>query len=219
MITNETYFEIGRGAKLLQKQYWHQFVLGVDLSNKFSPFVLTEVGGEAIIYSKNIDFKTLQSTSYKQFITYSGTKDFVLELKQAAMEGQDMLAFLRKIAQSIQQKAIQLNRKWLSKTEYSGLNYNSNFSNWIDATATKGKLEFVLDLELAEPQNCRLNIPVQFISGDIGYYSILYGRFQLSQNLILIWANEHFPYTIPYRIEDQILRLKLYKKEILFEQA
>jgi activator of 2-hydroxyglutaryl-CoA dehydratase len=59
MQENKDYFELGRGAKLIPQQYWHQYVLGIDLSLTEKQFIVMEVGKTEIIYRKQLNIVEL----------------------------------------------------------------------------------------------------------------------------------------------------------------
>jgi hypothetical protein len=102
------------------------------------------------------------------------------------------------------QNIIPFSGNWTSTKEIEVLDYNSNFSNWIDAIGTPGHFRFTLDLTSGELKNCRVLIPVVDVYGDKSYFAIYYGRFELASDQILIWQNEEVPVTIDYEWSDDI---------------
>ena len=120
------------------------------------------------------------------------------------------------VVENIENTILKLNGNWISIEEYGNLNYKSNFGNWVDAREITGKLKFRLDLESSDEINCHVGIPVNYLSGGDGYFSIQMGRFELSKNQILIWQNYVFPSKIKYKLIENELTLNLYEHEIKF---
>lgn len=107
---------------------------------------------------------------------------------------------------------------WISTKEIEVLDYNSNFSNWIEAIGTSGYFRFTLNLTSEKPENCYLLIPVIDPSGNEGYFSIYGGRFELASDQILIWQNDDVPVKINYQLSNDILTLALFGKKIDFRK-
>ncbi|TAE76255.1 MAG: hypothetical protein EAZ85_00585 [Bacteroidetes bacterium] len=210
------YIEIGRGAKLVAKKYWHQFILGIDLRESVNFLVVSEVEENEVLYKSKISIEEIKKSTWKELIKISKTKDFIDKLIKISENKQELFDEINTIVKNIQHTTKLLNQNWISKDEYNNLGYNSNFSNWIDATYTKGKLKFILNLDSLEEENCHIKIPIQHFSGESGYFSIQMGRFELSKNQILIWQNDIFPSQIKYELIDNELILELYKNKIKF---
>ncbi len=216
MNEHNNYIEIGRGAKLTPMKYWHQYVLGIDLTETLKFLVVSEVGKNEILYRNNITLEEIHSHQWREFLKISQTKTFVERLIEISSDKKKLFDELDAILKSIESTKQQLNGNWISEKEYSNLNYNSNFGNWIDAVPTKGKLKFILDLESDNKANCHIKIPLNFWSGEKGDYSIQMGRFELSKTQILIWQNGIFPSQIKYKLTENSLALRLYNSYITF---
>ena len=213
---NKDYFELGRGAKLIPQQYWHQYVLGIDLSLTERPFIVAEVGKTEILYQKELNIIELAKSEWNELLKVSKTETIIETLKKNIIDGVNIpSSFYKKIYQIIAEKEL-IEGNWISINEYHNLNYDSNFGNWVDAVPTRGKLKFSLDLK-KEIKNCIVDIPVNYYSvGSIGYYSMICGTFQLCYNKILVWQNEIFPVNIEYELKENTLVLNLFGNEIQF---
>ncbi len=216
MKENEHYFELGRGAKLIHQKYWHQYVLGIDLSLTERQFIAIEVGKTEILYQKELSIVELAESEWKELLKISKTKTIIEILKKEIVNGVNIpSSFYEKIYQIIAKKEL-IEGDWISINEYDNLKYDSNFGNWVDAVPTRGKLKFSLDLK-KEIKNCMVNIPVNYYSiGSIGYYSMISGTFQICYNKILVWQNEVFPTNIEYELKENILILNLFGNKIQF---
>ena len=202
----DNYFEIGRGAKLIPMEYWHQFVLGVDLTQEVKYFVVSEVGKDEILFKKNISFEELINTDFDELLKISKTKDFI---HQFINYSEDTLRIKNELKVFID-KAIEIFNKidgeWISINEYENINYNFNF-DWVDAYEIKGKIHFTLKINSAELKNCRVDIPVNYYSMGEGTCGVIYGKFQMSIINILVWQNNIFPTTIGFQSNDDLLVL------------
>ena len=116
----------------------------------------------------------------------------------------------------------QFNGKWKSAAAVGVLDYNSNFSSWIDASAAPGYLTFTVALDAKTNQNiATLNIPtIDHYYKTNGYYSIYKGRFEFDNTEFRIWEYEGalIPVKIGYKYVDETLSLKIFKKVIRFER-
>ncbi|KFF06680.1 hypothetical protein [Flavobacterium reichenbachii] len=216
MTEQNNYIEIGRGAELIPMEYWHQYVLGIDLTEELNFLVVSEVGKNEIIYQKRISLFEIHNPEWSKLLEISKTKVFIDKLIEISSDKKMVLNELNKISKSIDDTMLLLNGNWISENEYSGLNYNSNFSNWIDAIEIKGHLKFTLDLQIDNKRNCHVEIPVNYLNGGDGYFSIKMGRFELSKNQILIWQNDTFPSNIKYELSENGLILDLFEHQIKF---
>lgn len=108
---------------------------------------------------------------------------------------------------------------WKSIDEIEVLDYNSNFSNWIDAMATPGHFELNIEFDKVNNQNnARVNIPTVYPNGIKGNFSIYMGRFEFDDSEIRIWQNANMPIKIKYEINGKELRLELFKRIITFKK-
>jgi hypothetical protein len=114
------------------------------------------------------------------------------------------------------------NGKWKSAKEVEVLDYNSNFSSWIDASAAPGYMIFIVTFDAATNQNiARLNIPtIDHYHKTAGYYSIYKGRLEFDDHEFRIWEYEGaiVPVKIGYKNIAGSLSLKIFKKVIRFEK-
>ncbi len=216
MTEQDNYFEIGRGAKLIPMEYWHQYVLGIDPTEESNFLVVSEVGKNEILYKNKITIEEIRNSHWNELLDISKTKSFISQLIGISSDNEQLVDIINSTVKNINQTKEQLNGNWISINEYGNLNYNSNFGNWVDAVQIKGKLKFTLDLDSLEGKNCHIGIPVNYLSTGDGYFSIQMGRFELSKNQILIWQNDIFPSQINYDLVDDELILELYENKIRF---
>jgi hypothetical protein len=218
MKNNDSYYEIGRGLKLIPMEYWHQYVLGIDLIENRDYFVVSEVGKDKVLFKKNLSLDNLVKDEWSELLEISETKDFINQMKNDYVDEINLKIEIESLAKTIEKCKKILNGQWISINEYSGLDYNSNFGNWVDASPIKGRLKFHLDLNNSDDKKCRIEIPVNYWTMGNGYYSIISGRFQMSLNQILIWEDDIFPHQIKYEINDSRIILRLYENDIEFER-
>nr|WP_294923372.1 hypothetical protein [uncultured Flavobacterium sp.] len=216
MTEQKKYYEIGRGAKLIPMEYWHQFVLGIDPSDELNFIVVSEVGKNEILYRKQISLEDIQDSKWDELLEISQTKNFIKELNEIKFDKKLLRENLNLVVENIENTKIKLNGNWISIGEYGNLNYNSNFGNWVDASEIAGKLKFGLNIDGSNKNNCHVEIPVNYLCGGDGYFSIQMGRFELSKNQILIWQNDVFPSMIKHNLLENQLTLELYEHEIKF---
>lgn len=216
MNEKEKYFEIGRGAKLIPLEYWHQYILGIDLSKETDFLVVSEVGKDSILFKTNISIEEIKNPKWNELLEISSAESIVNELIENSKDESKLRSIIEKTTDLIKENKQLLNGNWISLMEYNDLNYNSNFGNWVDASPIKGKLKFCLDLGHKEQKNCRVEIPVNYWTMGNGYYSIKYGRFELTKNQILIWENGIFPHQIKYSLNANKLTMNLFENEIEF---
>ena len=216
MKTNRNYYEIGRGAKLIPMEYWHQYLLSIDLTEQNKIFVVSEIGKSEVLYQKKLSIEDLLKEEWNELLTKSLTKTFITQLKINYTNDENLKIELADVVEDLEKIEVLLNGSWTSIDEYDNLDYNSNFGNWVDASPIKGKLRFSLDLNTQETKNCKIEIPVNYWTLGDGYYSIIYGRFQLSKNQLLVWENEIFPHQIKFNLSNEVLILQLYDNEIRF---
>lgn len=218
MIEKECYFEVGRGAKLIPHEYWHQYVLAIDISREIDFLVVSEIGKDKVLFKQNINLEEIRKARWSELLTISRTQSFIDELILHDQDKVKQRFILHKVATHIKENRKRLNGNWTSIAEYHDLNYNSNFGNWVDASPIKGKLKFTLILEKKNQKNCRVDIPVVYWTLGDGYYSIKFGEFQLTRNQILIWGDTIFPSQIDYSLKDNILTLMLFQRQIKFQR-
>jgi hypothetical protein len=216
MIENVNHIEIGRGAKLIPLEYWHQYILKIDPSKESDFLIVSEVGKDKILFEKNISIDDIENQEWNDLVEISATTSFVNELIENRQDNEKLEIIIEKTINLIKENKRLLNGNWISINEYNDLNYNSNFGNWVDASPIKGKLKFGLDLNSIEQKNCKVEIPVNYWTMGDGYYSIKYGKFELTINQILIWENGVFPHQIKYSLVNNILTLNLFENEIQF---
>jgi hypothetical protein len=217
-MSSKNYFEIGRGARLTPMGYWHQYVLGIDLAEKSDLFVVSEIGKDKVEYEKQISFEDIVKEQWNEFLELSGTKEFISELKADYIDNAKLKSYLKETVDECNTVVQTLNGNWISIEDHDDLDYNSNFGNWVDASPVKGKLKFSLDLRSNDKRNCRVDIPVNYWTMSSGYYSIIYGRFQMSRNQLLIWENNVFPHQIKYSKTGVVLTLELFKSNVRFRR-
>jgi hypothetical protein len=193
-------------------------VLGVDILEQSDCFILSEVGKDNVLFQKKISFKELLRDKWNELLEISSTKRFIQELKNNYTNEINLKRELENVFNAMEGNKKQLNGNWISIDEYSDLNYDSNFGNWVEASPIQGHLKFLLDLNSAEKKNCKINIPVMSAYGK-GEFSVIYGAFQLSKNQILIWQNAIFPLQIKYALKADMLTLQIFEKEINFKRA
>lgn len=216
MTDQNNYFEIGRGSKLIPMEYWHQYVLGIDLTEVSKYLVVSEVGRDKILYTERITLEEIQNSKWNELLEFSNTKTFVKQLTELQSGKNEIENTLTKILTKINETTNLLNGNWISIEEYNNLDYNSNFGNWVDAFAIGGKLKFLLDLNSSDEKNCHIGIPVHYYSMGDGYFSIQMGRFELTKTHILIWQNDIYPSQIEYEYYENELTLNLYQNKIKF---
>lgn len=207
--TKSNIFELGRGAKLIPMEYWHQFVLGFDSTNQDAPFVVSEVGKTGVLFTKNISLNELRSDEWTELLEVSECHQLV---EQYSIDSERFVMHLNEVRKTIEM----FEGEWISTKEIEVLTHNSNFGNWVSAVAIPGNYRFSLKLDTNEPKNSRIDIPVEYASGGPGTYGIHYGRFELTLNQILIWQNEVFPTGIKYKWVNDILELEIFEKQIQF---
>lgn len=212
---NSDYFELGRGAKLVANEYWHQYVLGVDLAKK--KFIAKEIGKTGNIHRKEISFDDLRQSAWTEFLDVSKTKPIAERIFNRTTTGASLDSLFESIFQIVAQKEL-FHGDWISIKEYDRLDYNSNFGNWVDAFPRKGYVKLAIDLHKEGP-NCSVGIPVNYYNtiGE-GYYSIVRGRFQLGYSQLLVWQNDTFPVMIAYELRENMLTLDLFKTRIDFRR-
>jgi len=215
MATDKNNFEIGRGAKLIPMEYWHQYVLGIDLTETNNIFVVSEVGKSAVLYQKKLSLQELLKNEWDELLSISETKSFINELKLNYTNDENLKVELTAMVNRLEKDKELLNGNWISIEEHGNLNYR--LSNMVEASTGYGKVLFSLNLDSSKADNCNIGVPVRYYSPTRdGYYAIINGRFQLSKNKLLIWANEIFPNQIAYSLSNGILTLELYEREIKF---
>lgn len=202
-------FELGRGVKLIPQKHWHQCVLKIDFENQQKPFVTIEIGKNIELLRENLSLNEIQNKKWIELLKKSNCAELI---KKFAKNPQATIKKWKAI--SGQQKIFQ--GKWITIKEIKVLDYKSNHGNWIDSRDIPGKFKFHLDLETTKIKNCQVKIPVEYISGESGYYSIYHGRFELTLSQLLIWENDMFPTRIKYKWIDSILELELFNKKIRF---
>ena len=119
--------------------------------------------------------------------------------------------------------------EWKSTKKFDPLNYNSNFENWINATACNGYFKFIVNYhEDSNEYSSEVHIPVTYYVDFVlepnqskalnrtSYYKIYQGRFALKKKTIQIWQNENDPIRIKYSIKNNLLTLKLFATDINF---
>jgi hypothetical protein len=204
-------FEIGRGAKLIPQEYWHQYVLKYDFQNPDKPFIVSEIGKDKVLFNINIDSNEIQSEKWIELLERCECNEII---KAYLTSPDETKMKWRELSQSDKV----FNGKWITNEIIEVLDYNSNHGNWISSIDIPGKFRFELDLNSSNIKNCNVMIPVEYTSGGPGYYSIYFGRFELTRNQILIWQNDIFPTRIKYKWFNESLELQLFDEKIRFEK-
>jgi hypothetical protein len=213
----EKYYELGRGYEQVSDSYKRPYLLGVDLTNKEKPFVIAQGDHHSDSVAIQLDIKELLSDKWIEILQKANCSEFRQALE---IESQGGTVYPSKLFDEINidiQRSLELNGNWISTEIIEVLDYNSNFSNWIDAEATPGFFKFQLNLKDGF-KNCHLKIPTIDISGRDGHYSIYYGKFQVKNNKILIWQNDTTPVEIDFSLTDDILQMNLFDRMINFKK-
>ncbi|WP_344925163.1 hypothetical protein [Aquimarina addita] len=82
------YYEIGRRYEKVSETYNRSYILGVDIKQKDTPFVVAIGGHHSDIGVIKISCKELVSDKWNDHIIKSGCEAFVLNLKTAIEQGE-----------------------------------------------------------------------------------------------------------------------------------
>jgi len=203
-------FELGRGAELRNTEgYWHQYVVKYNFEETQRPFIISEIGKTEELSKLQLSLSEIQQPKWSKVLKITECEDLIKDYHSNKESVINNLMSKKKTAQNFE-------GKWTTDIEIEVLDYNSNHGNWVDSRDIPGYFKFELDLKSIELKNCRVLIPVEYLSGGPGHYSIYYGRFELTNNEILIWQNEVFPFRVKYDWKEDRLELNLFKKKIEF---
>ena len=212
----EKYYEIGRGYEHISDAYKRPYLLGVDVTDKQKPFVVAQGDHHSDTFACQLSIVELLSDKWVGHLRKANCLAFRQTLEVESRKGSVYPTQLfNKIIQEIS-TSLKLNHNWVSTEMIEVLDYDTNFSNWIDAEAAPGFFKFQLNLA-GDAKNCHLKIPTIDITGREGHYSIYYGRFQLKNNQILIWQNETTPVKIEFSLSNMFLKMHLFGRTITFK--
>lgn len=111
-----------------------------------------------------------------------------------------------------------LTGQWKSIKEIPVLNYHSNFSNWIDASATPGHYLFEVHFtKNTDTPKAKLKIPVLGSFGK-GYYTFYDGRLSVEGEELNIWQNEEIPVIVDFSFNQKVLSLTLFDNTVNFQK-
>ncbi|MCC6726030.1 MAG: hypothetical protein IT258_16105 [Saprospiraceae bacterium] len=215
-----SYFELGRGAKLIhqKKSYWHQYILGIDLSNETEFFIVSEVGKSDILFQKEISLKNLLKKEWRELLEVSETLILIYHLKNNCSNNYILKQELEKIILETDKNKAFINGNWISIDEHENLAYDFRF-DMLDASPIKGKLRFLLDLNSPDKKNCKINVPANIWGfGGTGEVSVKHGQAQFSKNQLLVCENTIFPHRIKYEIRNTELILHIFGNIIKFRK-
>lgn len=213
----EKYYELGRGYEQVSDSYKRPYLLGIDLTNKEKPFVIAQGDHHSDTFAIQLDIKELLSDKWIETLQKANCFEFRQTLE---IESRGGTVYPNKLFDEVKtdiQNSLELAGNWISTEIIAVLDYNSNFSNWIEAEATSGFFKFQLNLK-DDLKNCHLKIPTIDISGREGHYSIYYGKFQVKNNKVLIWQNDTTPVKIDFSLTNDILQMNLFDKIVTFKK-
>lgn len=105
--------------------------------------------------------------------------------------------------------------RWTATHETGPLDHGSNFSNWLDVSATKGYILLSIDKE-KEHTVMHVGLPVASYYGNnaTSHISIYSGRLEIRDTELLLWHNPNVPTRINYVFANGVLSLNLFDTAI-----
>ena len=113
-----------------------------------------------------------------------------------------------------------LKGNWTTTKIIQRLNFDVNYSNWIDLYESDGYLKFEVYKEKGQESfNAKLLVPYsEYGSDKIEYIRMYKGRMNIHENEIWIWQNEVSPAKFYFTFENNILSLLIRGKSIDFKK-